>query len=371
MRLPIAAERASAAKLGVGPNTFSIGARLGAKASCLTQCNQLAQFLSKTNAAILSQRVFSRKNGPCDYLGASADDRRGVWPVSRLNGNGGSAGGRSDCCCQLAAAAGSPVTPIEIGGELVGGVYEDEKFRFCVIGNLLPEDFSAPRCAQAESVWRRIEMALAAAGMTLTDVVRTWFFVDHILEWYADFNAVRSRIFDARNLLTGVLPASTGVGIANSAGAALATDLLAIKPKRGRLNPRNVDSPLQCPAMQYRSSFSRALELSIDGSRLLFVSGTASIGPDGLTAHVGDIDRQVALTMAVVEKILGSRQLTWADVTRGVAYFKDIGQADVLERYCIENSLPSLPLVVASADICRDDLLFEIEVDAACKLAPE
>ena len=97
----------------------------------------------------------------------------------------------------------------------------------------------------------------------------------------------------------------------------------------------------------------------------MFISGTASIAPDGVTAHVGDVEKQVALTMAVVEKILESRRMSWADVTRGIAYFKDIGEAAVLERYCRDQGLLDLPVVVSSADICRDDLLFEIELDAA------
>ena len=56
--------------------------------------------------------------------------------------------------------------------------------------------------------------------------------------------------------------------------------------------------------------------------------------------------------------------MSWAVVARVMAYFKDIDEADVLERYCLDKGLPDLPVVVSSADICRDDLLFEIEVDA-------
>jgi enamine deaminase RidA (YjgF/YER057c/UK114 family) len=209
-----------------------------------------------------------------------------------------------------------------------------------------------------------MERALSLAGMEFTDVVRTWFFVDRILEWYGDFNAVRSRFFEDRHLFHRVLPASTGVGTSNSAGAALIADVLAVKPKHGALYIQNVVSPLQCPAMAYRSSFSRAVEIQAGAGRLLFVSGTASIAPDGRTAHLGDVEKQVALTMQVVEKILESRQMNWADVTRGIAYFKTIDEAGALERYCLENGLEDLPVVLSSADICRDDLLFEIEVDA-------
>ncbi len=364
MRSMSAEERLAALRPGVGPRNLSIGACLGGKEPCLTKCSELAGIVRETKATVVSQRVFSGHSGPCDFSSVRANGGAPDWPVTRLHGNG-AGNGPFHCYCQLAMVSGYPVAPVKIGGEIVGSVFEDEEFRFCILGNIRPEDISASRPAQAESVWKRIEMALENAGMDLRDVVRTWFFVDRILEWYPAFNAVRSRVFEERNLFAGVLPASSGVGTSNSAGAALVSDLLAMRPKAGRLELRNVISPLQCPAMQYRSSFSRAVEVHAAGCRLLFVSGTASIAPDGATAHVGDAARQVATTMEVVEKILESRGMGWADVTRGIAYFKDIDQAEELDRYCAERCLPDLPLVVSSADICRDELLFEIEVDAA------
>ena len=54
-------------------------------------------------------------------------------------------------------------------------------------------------------------------------------------------------------------------------------------------------SPLQCPALEYGSSFSRAAELRTPGWRRVVVSGTASILPGSHeVAHVGDVDAQTA-----------------------------------------------------------------------------
>ena len=66
----------------------------------------------------------------------------------------------------------------------------------------------------------------------------------------------------------------------------------------------------------------------------------------------------------VVEAILCSRNMGWADVVRGVAYFKDGGDISAYDRYCKGKGIPSFPLAYDEGDICRDDLLFEIEVDA-------
>lgn len=348
---------------GAGPKNLSINACLGNRGACLAECQQVARFIRERNATVVSQRVFSSGGLTCGDLGTMQNDRGPAWPVTRLNGNGVQTAGSLNC--QLFAVSGWFVRRIQIDGQTAGGVYEDDEVRCCVLGDLRPEDLSAPRQAQAESVFRRMELALRNADMDFTDVIRTWFFIDRILDWYDGFNAARTGFFEERNLFAGVLPASTGVGTTNSAGAALVADVLAMKPKRGRLDFRCVTSPLQCPATDYRSSFSRAVEVATAGQRSLFVSGTASIAPDGTTAHVGDVDKQVALTMAVVERILQSRRMGWQDVTRAIAYFKDIGEAPALERYCRDNHIPDLPVVVSSADICRNELLFEIEVDAA------
>jgi enamine deaminase RidA (YjgF/YER057c/UK114 family) len=79
---------------------------------------------------------------------------------------------------------------------------------------------------------------------------------------------------------------------------------------------------------------------------------------------VGDPKAQVALTMDVVHAILESRGMNWTDVTRSLAYFKHAEHAPIFETYRAENSVPPFPAVIVKNDICRDELLFEIEVDA-------
>ena len=76
------------------------------------------------------------------------------------------------------------------------------------------------------------------------------------------------------------------------------------------------------------------------------------------------VEKQITLTMEVVEAILKSRQMDWADVSRAVGYFKDIENAPLFGQYCEKKGLPPLPTAIAHADICRDDLLYVIEVDA-------
>lgn len=283
--------------------------------------------------------------------------------MTRLCGNGRTPATHPSS--QISAVSGAEVRPLRLDGHIVGSLFEDDYAQYCVLGNLGPGDVTVSEPGQARSVFERIEDALRLAGMDLSHIVRTWFFIDRILDWYPEFNLVRTGFFSERGMFERFLPASTGVGSRNAAGSALVADVLAMKPKNGSLSIREVRSPLQCPATQYRSSFSRAVEVCVAGSRRLYISGTASISPDGETAHRGDMAGQVALAMRVAEGILNRCEMDWSNVVRASAYFRNIEDRPVFDKYLQERQLPPLPVIRAAVDICRDDLLFEIEIDAA------
>ena len=141
-------------------------------------------------------------------------------------------------------------------------------------------------------------------------------------------------------------------------------DVLAIRPKRSDVRIFAVPSPLQCSALDYRSSFSRAVEVVTPELRCLYISGTASIEPGGKTAFVDDVRKQIELSMDVLHAILTSRGMDWGDVSRAIAYFRNMSSAAEFTAYCREHNIPQFPCAVSHADICRDDLLFEIEADA-------
>lgn len=99
--------------------------------------------------------------------------------------------------------------------------------------------------------------------------------------------------------------------------------------------------------------------------RQVIVSGTASIAPGGESIHLGDIDKQTELSLDVIEAILKSRGMGWKDVVRSVAYFKDKDYAPHYEKIALRRGLAIMPCIGIQADVCRDNLLFEMELDAA------
>ncbi len=285
------------------------------------------------------------------------------WPVTWIDGVGG-----DDVALmgvQVFAVSGCAVERLRLGQRVVGSVFDDGEARHCILGGVGPTSLALERAAQVQQMFANLEWVLGQAGFALRDVVRTWFYNDDILAWYDEFNRVRTAHYSSVGWRTGSLPASTGIGAKNPAGAALVVAAWAIQPLVPTAHAREVGSPLQCPAPAYGSAFSRAVELRSGGVRRLFISGTASIYPDGKTAWVGDVDKQVALTMEVVAAILQSRGLHFGHVTRATAYFRDPRYKAAFAAWRRARALADLPVVELHVVICRDALLFEIEVDAA------
>ena len=256
------------------------------------------------------------------------------------------------------------VERIERNGRVVGSIFNEGGARQCIVGGLSSADKTLSRGKQTGQALENLQEILSVAGFELADTIRTWFFLENILSWYNDFNRARTEIYSGVKFKTGSLPASTGVGAKNPAGSALSLAAWAHRPIERTALAQEVASPVQCPAPAYGSSFSRALEVSSNIGRRLFISGTASIAPGGKTVWAGDIHKQIDLTMDVVEAILRSRGLTFDDLTRATAYFRNPADAGVFTEWLSANRLTQMPIISAQCDVCRDDLLFELEAEA-------
>lgn len=265
---------------------------------------------------------------------------------------------------QVTAISGVPLFPLRQQGRNIGVVFEDDDARYCRLNGVVPLELGCSRECQTRAVLEMLEWILVTNGFSFTDTVRTWFYLDHLLDWYMGFNEVRTRFFEERGVFAKVVPASTGIGASNPWGAALICDLLAVQPKTTEVCIEVVPSPLQDSALKYASSFSRAVEIRMPSHRSLLISGTASIDNTGKTRYEGDHPRQIEKTLEVVTALLHSRGMEWGDVTRGIAYFVDRSDWSVFDHLCRKFGVPSFPLAISQADICRQDLHFELEIDA-------
>ena len=321
--------------------------------------DEVSAEMAARNARIAFQYLFG---GRQFYPKAVSAIKQLDWPLTLLHGDACS--GSTITGTQFIALSGAELNPVMDGDRKVGNWYDTEDARYCLLGDIRADDLSLGREEQAQAVFEKMENLLKQADMEFTDIARTWLYLNNLLEWYDEFNAVRTRFFKERGTFDKMVPASTGIGAGSAAGEEMVCALLAVKPKHDGVKVFAVPSPLQCPAIDYKSSFARAVEIDQPGSRLLTISGTASIEPGGKTVHLGDTKKQIELTMDVVHEILKSRDMDWGDTARAIAYFKDDSEAHLLAAYCEEHNLPDLPVAISHADVCRHDLLFEIELDA-------
>lgn len=253
-----------------------------------------------------------------------------------------------------------PVTPITCGDAVLGCTVEDDNLishQLGFVSNITDERFD-----QAYDAFEKMHAILESVDSDFSHTARTWLFTHDILDWYGPLNRARDKFFMKYDIFNKLVPASTGVGVANPAGAALAVEAFAVQAKNEAVTVEKVLSPMQCAALDYKSSFSRATLVTAPDHRRLLVSGTASIEPGGKTVFQDNVEKQIDLSMRVAGALINNAGMDWPDIVRGIMYFKDPKHFVLFDTWCIQNRI-SIPHVKVAADICRDDLLFELEID--------
>jgi len=320
---------------------------------------RLAGWLRAHGAIVVRHEVFGSLTRYDEAVRALQREVAGCdWPLTWCEGKADSPAAISGM--HVFAVTGTTVETIHRNGQPVGRVFSEGCFSHCLLGGIVASQPNSPRPEQCREVLTEMAGVLGEAGMSLRNVVRTWYFLEDILDWYGEFNRVRNQFFQEHQVFHGLVPASTGIGARNPAGSALIAGAWAVRPENGLGTVREVVSPLQCAATDYGSAFSRAVLLEGGGVRRLLVSGTASIEPGGRSIHDGDLTRQIETSLTVTEAILKSCGMGFAEVTRATGYFKDaVGdKASDTSFECMRH------VVSVQADICRPELLFEIELDA-------
>jgi enamine deaminase RidA (YjgF/YER057c/UK114 family) len=237
------------------------------------------------------------------------------------------------------------------------------------VARLLPAEARVRPADETREALLLADEILRTHESSFADVRRTWFYLDDILSWYDDFNRARNEVFESFGLFNGstkmVIPASTGIRGRNARGHRCTLDLITARPLAGReLSVERLRNPLQNEAPEYGSSFSRGLSVATDNCRYLLVSGTASIDEAGRTVHPGDFDCQARRTLDNVESLLASGGAVIDDICQASAFVKRPEDVERMQRILGQRGLQNLPLVCSIDDVCRDDLLVEIDATA-------
>jgi enamine deaminase RidA (YjgF/YER057c/UK114 family) len=223
------------------------------------------------------------------------------------------------------------------------------------------------RLLQVRLMLDRAERILRENGASYRDVVRTWFYLSDILDWYAAFNQVRDEKYGEFGIIPGsgkratMLPASTGIRGDTSRGVAV-MDLIAVMGGQGT-HPaiRHLRNVAQLDASRYGSAFSRGVLIQEPGLSLIQVSGTAAIDQQGRSQLPGDIRGQISCTFEKIENLLSQEGAGLGNIAAATVLVKKPEYAPVFWEMARERGLEDFPAVCVVADVCRDELLFEID----------
>jgi chorismate lyase / 3-hydroxybenzoate synthase len=204
-------------------------------------------------------------------------------------------------------------------------------------------------------------------------LIRVWNYLPEINaqaggdERYRHFNSARQMAFRKSGRATmGAVPAACALG--SPPGSPLSIYFLA-----ARRPPKMIENPRQTSAYHYPPKFgrhspifSRACVWGESGSGRLFVSGTASIvGHE--TIHRGDVIAQTRETMLNIGALLeeanrivdGGRYSL--NGLKFKVYVREAADLPAIEATLSELLNPAASIVYLQADVCREDLLVEIE----------
>ena len=220
----------------------------------------------------------------------------------------------------------------------------------------------------AAEAYEDVLSATTAAGYP--HLLRAWNYVSAIneeqegLERYRGFSAGRHESMLRHGYSRTTFPAASTVGMS---GSGLAVCFLA-----AREPGIQVENPRQMSAYDYpelygpRSpSFSRATLMKRGSSAMILVSGTASVvGHE--SRHEGRLVAQIEETLQNLDVVIREaaarveRSASVRDLTVAKAYVRHAAHAPVVQQY-LHHSMPAAAHILLHSDICRRELLVEIE----------
>ncbi len=256
----------------------------------------------------------------------------------------------------------------------------------------LSNDNTGDLLYQSEEVFKKAEQLLQQEEMEMTNIIRQWNYIEHItkksaidnqvFQNYQLFNDIRAEYYKKYTFEWGY-PAATGIGM--YAGGII-VDFFAVKPS-GDISAFPLKNPKQTNAHQYSAKvlgenmyakkdkksppkFERAKVLTNGKDTGIYISGTASIiGED--TIGKGDIEKQTQTTIDNIKILItpenlksinlpSSSNIKFRNVKAYIKYPEDYLSVEAL----CKSNFGEIPTICLISDICRDDLLVEIEGEA-------
>ncbi len=272
-------------------------------------------------------------------------------------------------------------------------IVKDMDCRWAYVGGVEPPEEERDTYAQALGCFSQMHQFLAKAGFHFNQVVRTWIYERGIVAWeagsagikaqrYQILNDARRQFFTSGNggkpfqFPYDLPPASTGIGTSEGS---FVMECLALDVPKGAIEITPLNNPEQIDAHAYSQEilergaaaikaaplFSRGMSIGT-AYKMLLISGTASIKGQQ-TVCLKDPAGQTRTTLENINLVLGQAQASLNDVQQLRVYIKPCSNAEESQerlsiiQAVVEQTVPDIPKLFVLADVCRDNLLVEIE----------
>jgi len=234
-----------------------------------------------------------------------------------------------------------------------------------------------------------MEKILNAENLNFSNIVRQWNFIENIThipdkrqnyQHYQIFNDVRSDYYNKSKFIHGY-PSATGIGtdicgvIINFIAISAAKNMKIVTV----MNPGQIDAHKYSQKVlvgngvykrEDKSSpkFERGKLVRTDEGTKIYISGTAAIIGEN-TVFPTDVEKQTLTTINNIKKLVEGESVSKSDDIQPVeksnysyvrSYVKHKKDIDIVKRLC-EKHLRSECFQYLISDICRDNLLVEIE----------
>ena len=297
-------------------------------------------------------------------------------------------------CCgaalgiELWALGGPGVKVTRLAPQLIA--IESDGIRWVHCGGIQSDVGAADPYAESATAFQQMQERLASAGVGFDQVVRTWIYVNQITageagrQRYQELNRARTDFY--RDIQFGtkarasrpekIYPASTGIG---TNGAQITMACMALDSQRPDVFIVPLENPQQTAACDYHAKyspqspkFSRAMAVVQGHFVSTLISGTASI-VNARTCYFGDVVRQTEQTIDNIERLIAPENFERHGLAGAGATLRDIAKLRVYVKHqqdyekcreVCERRLPRVPAIYLRADVCRPELLVEIEAVA-------
>lgn len=269
-------------------------------------------------------------------------------------------------------------------------VIKTHRTKSVFVGGIMSKDITKQSIEQqSKEVFKKVAKVLKKEDLDISDIVRQWNYIERITEYDGDYqnyqclNDARTHFYLKDKKWKTGYPAATGIG---TMFGGIIIDFDAVKTKSEKeLFITKLDNKLQVPAHVYSQEvllgtedeklkekttpkFERGKTLVYGNSAISYVSGTAAIrGEESLETM--DIIRQTTVTMENIDFLISLENLKEYGVKANLGkpsyktlrvYLKNKADLYKVQKY-MDEKYPRIHKCYLKADVCREELLIEIE----------